>query len=242
MDRHRNRLRALYLIPLIASLQVPNALAIPFAARQRSTIEVPDTDCSEQHRLHRPHSRSASTINYISRLHSSSYTSPDWAPTAYEISDGQVQAVYTIYTEAVAVTSSGTTFLSSSTVTSYYSYTQVPRQITSEWTSTSTTTVFVHPSPPSALLSTTTVAGPSSSATVPASAQTSTVGTAFQQSITTSIPDSSLTSLTTSEVQSVTVPIETHTSGVSILPRTNYHLATLHRGGIGRMATMGQAK
>ena len=219
MDRNQLRLRRLYLLPLIVSLQVSSSLAFPFAANKQRTNEVPDHDCPPEERPRPPHWRSVSGIDYETTLSSTSYKSDSWNPTAYQISDGQVQAVYTVLTEEFPVTSSGTIVLSTSTVTSYHSYTPVPRQVTSVSTSTSTTTVYVSASPSPAPAETTSAGSPPSVAT-PATTSTGEGSPATtanpQQSLTTSIPDSSLTSLTTSEVQTVTAPPVTNTSGVSI--------------------------
>ena len=94
---------------------------------------------------------------------------------------------------------------SSSIVANYY--TPVPRQDTTSGMSTSTTTVFVLHSTSSSLAS-------PSGGTRPPTSQSAQTGIP-QGALTNTIPDSSLTSLTTSEVQTLTEAPVTNTSGVS---------------------------
>ena len=241
MDGHRVCLRALHLLSLIAYFQVPSSLARPLSVVYERTDEAPETDCPPEEQPPAPTWTSVGGIDYTSPSSSIPPTSDDWQPTAYVIGDGQVQAAYTVSTEEIVVTSSGTTVVSSSTVTNYYSYT--PRQLTSDWSTTSTSTLYVVASPTLTSSSTTSVTSPSSSST--AVSTTTTTGTLTTttpgitpQSLTTSLPNSLLTSLTTSEVQTVPAAPPTDTSGVSIPFSPSDRVFRYDRGGGGQIATM----
>ena len=204
MDRYQIRLRALHLLSLIATLQVPATWSYPFGVTNQDTNKALDPDCPPEPPPAVPYVSSSSVYEYISQQE---YTGYDWQPTAWGAGNGQVQAAYTISTEVVAVATSGSMILSWSIITSYY--TPLPRQDTMTPTSTSTTTVFVLPSPSPTPLITNSVPTPSQRATASAASDTPYPIPA------TNLPDNSLTSLTTSEVQTLTDAPITNTSGVS---------------------------
>ena len=239
MDKHRLCLRALHLLPLIVYFQVPSSSALPFGATYENTDEAPDPDCLPEAT---PQSISVNSIGHSDLEQSAPSTSIDWQPTAYEIADGQVQAPYTAITEEVVVTSSSTTITSSTTATSHHSYTPVPRQLTPSWSSTSTSTVYVFASAtstgatsgiPAISSSTTAVTTPANSAMLVSSTAESS-----QQSFTTTLPNSLLTSLTTSEVQTATAPVPTNTSGVSMIPSSSRCAIEYNSGDVSQVTTM----
>jgi endo-1,3(4)-beta-glucanase len=207
MDRYQICLRVLHLLSLIAILQVSATWSYPFGASNQGTDEAPDPDCSPEPPPAVPYVSSSSVYEYIAPEEYTTNIGYNWQPTAYVVGDGQVQAAYPVSTEVVAVAASGSTILSSSVVTSYY--TPLPRQDTTDRTSTSTTTVFVLPSPSPSPLVTSSVTTSSHQPTAAATSDTP------KPNPTTNIPDNSLTSLTTSEVQTLTEAPITNTSGVS---------------------------
>ena len=235
MDRRRVGLRALHLLPLIVYSQVPIASASPFTALNPSTSEPPDPNCTPNERKPALEWRSVSGIDYTTSPSIPSYSSESWQPEVYQILDGQIQAPYPASVDGIPATGSGTTTTSKTGSTTSHPHTPVPR----DWTtstlptisfpstslsgayssssggsptlatrqntplsiSTSTTTVFVVPSPPSRS---------------PVDVSTTSTTQSVAESFSTTIPDSSLTFLTTSEVQTVTAPGPTNTTGVSI--------------------------
>lgn len=152
---------------------------------------------------------------------------PQLANEVYQIADGQLQVSYTVVNEEVVVTSESSTIVTSSAVTSFYTFTPVLRQYTSFTTSLSTATLSVttevtaavpgpqigvdangNPSP-------TTESAIAASPIITGSATPAPSALQPPPAVTTSVPDEALTVLTTSEVQAVTAPPPTHTSGVS---------------------------
>jgi hypothetical protein len=198
MARYQSCLRALHLFPLIASLQVPTVLSHPFRAAYRETNEARDPDCdSEPPAI--PYVSSSSVYEYLTARETPTHPSYGWQPAVNQIGDGQPQA---------PCTSISGILVSSSIATNYYI--PEPRQDTTSGTGTSTTTVFV-------TLSTSLSGSPQSSAITPTASQIEETGT-LQSAVANTIPDSSLTSLTTSEVQTLTEAPATNTSGVSSHP------------------------
>ena len=225
MDRYQICLQVVHLLLLIAVHQVPATLSYPSGATNQGTDETPDYECPQEPPPAVPFVSSSSVYEYIAPEEYNTYTGYNWQPTAYVVGNGQVQAAYTVSTEVVAVATSGSTILSSSVVTSYY--TPVPRQDTTDRTSTSTTTVFVLPSPSPSPLVTSSVTTSSHQAT-----------NTPQPTPTTNIPDNSLTSLTTSEVQTLTEAPVTNTSGVSRHLHQRVFLSGERCGDAGQAATM----
>ena len=240
MEDIQYRLRASHLLSLIAVLQIPISSAHPFVNLPYQTATVTaDPDCEQvTGQGHPPTEHSLSGLGTTS-WPSTTYTSTtdDWRPTAtvYEISDGQIQVPYEVYTEDVTPTSGTSTFTSTETLTS--SLTNLPRWWTGsepEWTSgswhhhwtwpTSTTTQLALTSS-SSDVSTPTSEAATQSSTAPtqgafgsSTSATSTVAETLSstttQTATTSVPDASLTSLTTSAVQTATASATQNTTGV----------------------------
>ncbi|KAK5174070.1 endo-1,3-beta glucanase [Saxophila tyrrhenica] len=232
-DRRRT-LRALHALVLIALSQVPTTSARPHRVIQTTTIRVLDPNCSLEGRPPAPIWPSVPGIEYTFVPRPTSSELYLWNPEAYQIEDGQVQVSAAVSTEVTGVTSLSSTFLSSSEVTRFYTYTPVPRQDTSKPPmSTSTTTIFVTASPISTAVpsstSTSASAGttpnvplpaplPTSTTSAGAGTSTSTAAPAPVQSYTTSVPEGLLTSLTTSEVQTVTAAPPENTTGAVHTP------------------------
>jgi hypothetical protein len=213
-------LRALHVLVLIASSQIPTTSALPYGQVPTSTVVVHDPDCNPEGRPPQPVWPSVHGIEYTVVPTFARPTQDAWNPTAYEIPDGQVQVSASISTEAVEVTELSTTFLSSCKVTRYYTYTPLPRQYTSATTTstvsstttrTSYVTIFVTASPAPA------VSENPAAASTTAFASASSLSSTPVQSFTTSIPEILLTSLTTSEVQTVTTSASINNTGVSTL-------------------------
>lgn len=201
MGKYHIPLQVLHLLTLIATFQIPTARSVPFRKPRHSTNKDPQ-DTRSDLGLAIPYVSSSSVYEYIVTRQHSKHTSHDCHQPAYVIGNGQVAPCRTS-TKVISISTSGSTIVSSSLVTEYY--TPIPRQDTTSWSSTSTTTVFVLPTP-------TTSASASASATLtplPAS-------TAPQSGQTATVSDGSLKSLTTSEVQTLTVAPITNTSGVSL--------------------------
>lgn len=201
MGRYQISLQVLHLLTLITLFQIQSVRSFPFRKQHHSTNEDLQ-DTRPDLGLAIPYVSSSSVYEYIVNQQHSKHTSHDYHQPAYVIGNGQVAACRTS-TKVVSISTAGSTIVSSSIVTQYY--TPVPRQDTTSWSSTSTTTVFVLPTPAT---SESTSAGatltPPPASTTPQSEQTATV------------PDGSLTSLTTSEVQTLTVAPITNTSGVGL--------------------------
>ena len=207
---HRRLLQAFHVLVLIASSQISRTSALPRRLNAVVTVEAYDPDCDPEDRPPQPPIwPSVAGIEYTNLPAPTAVTEISWNPSAYQIPDGQVQVSMDVTVETVAVTSPSTTFLSSSEVTRYYTYTPLPRQFTWGWSSTSTSTIFVTASPAptagSSAATSSNSAGTSNSAASPTPIQ----------SFTTSVPEVALTSLTTSEVQTVTAPAPSNTTGVS---------------------------
>lgn len=193
---------ALYTLLLFVILLVSRTVALPYVANEDDGKANMEPDCPEIKR-------------------------PELANEVYQIADGQPQVSYTVIIEEILLTSESSSMVSSSTATSFYTYTPLARQFTSFTTSITTATAFVTTEV------TGTVQGTSVSVEVDSTPSTRTGSATSTNNIntdtvapvpstpesfpavTTSIPDGALTSLTTSEVQTVTAPPPTHTSGVS---------------------------
>lgn len=200
MGKYQIYLQLLHLLSLIAIFQIPTARSFPFRKPHHG-----NNDISEGSRpdlgLAIPYVSSSSVYEYIVPQHHPKHTSNICHGPAYIIGNGQVAACRTT-TKVISISTSGSTIVGSSIITQYY--TPVPRQDTTSWSSTSTTTVFVLPTPSaSGSASGSPTLTPVSASATPQSEQTYT------------LPDGSLTSLTTSEVQTLTVAPITNTSGVS---------------------------
>jgi hypothetical protein len=186
-------------IPLILlSVLVSPGQALPYGTSPHLPTNI-DPDCD-------PHvGAPSSSMPGVGAALDDPITPPwtdQWAPTAYQIGDGQVQVSFAVSTTSILLTTDGSTFLSASTLTSSYTYTPVPRQITSATVSTTEiSSVAATPTPSTSQWS-----------------ETSTPQTSIPP--TTGIPDSLLTSLTTFEVQSVTAPPLVEMPGVSLFSIT----------------------
>lgn len=205
MQKHQSRLRALHLLPLISFLQVPWASAFPFSTSYQSSSTPPGAGQPLKRLRPPPLFRSVNSIDYTTLPSPTTYTDNRWPSTipVYEIGDGQIQAPYVVSTKEE-------TSSSSSSVATLASRNEQPPP-----TSTSTTTVFVVASRSNIFFTS------SEATTAPASPDTATPENSpggVTQSFTTTIPHESLTSLTTSEVQTVAGPPPSDTSGVSIPP------------------------
>lgn len=198
MGRYQICLRVLHLLPLIAIFQIPTAFSFPFQAPSHGSHRPPKDWHPEQPPVV-PYVSRSSVYEYIPSQHLAEHTSHRCPPPAYVVGNGRVRAGCT---KSRPISSASTSHGTSATS----HYTPVPRQDTTSWAGTSTTTVDVPPSPsPSGSTS-----GVPTLRTLPGSASTTS-----QSEITTTLPDSALTSLTTSEVQTLTAAPFTNTSGVS---------------------------
>lgn len=202
MPKHQSYLQVLHLVLLITIFQILTVRSFPFKQPQHEPRDPADGYLGPG--LAIPYVSSSSVYEYIVTQKHVKHTSRGCHQPVYVVGNGQVKAACTTSTKVISVTTAGSTIVSSSIITSWY--TPVPRQDTTLWSSTSTTTVFVVPTP----------AGPQSTVGSATSTPRLPPSSASEQPAqTTTLPDSSLTSLTTSEVQTLTEEPITNTSGVS---------------------------
>ena len=244
MEKHSPRLRTSMLLPLMVLLQIQSVAASPFPRRLHDRdVTITSTDCPPNERHPPPTAQRIDAIEYATVPPAETDSSDGGRPgLAWQIQDGQVQ----IY--SIATASAEDLLTSATTVTGYDTNTPVPRGWTppggSEWSHWAahkptsrrhrpwnwhhTRTSVEEPSP--ALTTTPVVTSQSPTSETSASSSdalpTTSINTLSTTSavgrstpvFTTSVPDSSLTSLSTSEVQTVTGPPPTGTSGVSTIP------------------------
>lgn len=190
MERCSPSFSLLHLIPLTLHAQIPFAFGFPFAPEHVAG-----------HALNRlrpaPLFWSVSGIEYTT-LSTTVSADDSWLSTipVYQIGDGQIQAPYVGSTEEPPEGSDN-----AATLASRNEYTVSA--------SMSTTSVLIERG------STTPGPNPASTAVQPTQTSGFPAGGNGEQSFVTSVPDQSLTSLTTSEVQTVSGPPPSDTSGVS---------------------------
>ena len=221
MGRYQCYLKVLSLLSLITILQAPTARSFPFRAPDHNANEPPE-DGPPGLGLAIPYVSSSSVYEYIVTHKYAGHTSHACQRPAYVVGKGQVKAACTTSARAISVITAGSAIVSSSTVMEYY--TPVPRQDTTSFTSTSTTTIFVVPTPTSSG----TTSGSVTSTPLPP-----TDSAPPQPAQSTTLPDSSLTSLTTSEVQTLTQAQVTNTSGVSQSRNKHLFRSSGHCGDFG---------
>ena len=208
MSRRRNHYPTLYLSSLITFLQISRASPLPFGAVDPATHDARTPKHLPNLPLAIPYVSSSSVYEYIAPRHSTSRTKDGWQPIVCLHGDGHVQTACTRPPKPRLEPTRRSTIVSSSIETNYY--TPQPRQDTTSWTSTSTATVYKSDHVSSSALEQNSAITPT---TVPAIAASTTSNSPTD--FTAPVPDASLTSLTTSEVQTVTEAPETNTSGVS---------------------------
>jgi hypothetical protein len=210
MGRYQCYAKGLHLISLITILQVPTARSFPFRASNHNANKAPP-DSPPDPGLAIPYVSSSSVYEHIAiQKHAGNPKHGCQQPT-YFAGNGQVVAACTTSTKVVSATTVSSTIVSSSIVTEYY--TPVPRQDTTSFTSTSTTTIDVAPTPARSGVT----SGSATSTPLPPTASAPP-----QPRQTTTLADSSLTSLTTSEVQTLKQAPITNTSGVSQYPQQTF--------------------
>lgn len=186
------------IVALTTLLQTSSTSAQPYAATFQVTTTVSDPDCYPERLAQSPTSKHQK-IAYHNKVSTDVEHHPhlSWYPTAYEIADGQVQAPQTVpaFAQATSDQVEPTRSITSATL--------VTRGEAVRTTSTSLTTVYVYASP-----------WPYSGSWQ-SHRWTRPFKHSRHQHHTKAVPDGSLTSLTTSEVQSVTVSPLTDTTGVS---------------------------